>query len=347
MNAKRFWVIIWLFVSYTSTISAWDYVRVLIDDLYYNLNAQSQTAEVARDGNYSGDIVIPVSVTYNNATYSVTSIGDEAFWNCSGLTSVTIPNSVTYIGDEAFLECTGLTSVTIPNSVTNIGRSAFNRCSGLTSITIPNSVTSIGDWALYGCSGLTSVTIPNSVTYIEGHAFSGCSGLTNITIGNSVTSIGDRAFLECTGLTSVTIPNSVTNIGRSAFGYCTSLTSITIPNGVTSIGEKAFYACPSVLSIINYATTPQVIGANTFGGDEMSNKPGINKATCKLYVPLESIYAYRAAKVWSSFIILPIGTEGIENTTNDFNKSGKTIRDGQVFIQKGNHIYSVTGQGVR
>ena len=122
---------------------------------------------------YSGNVVIPEEVTYMNETRKVTSIRNEAFRDCSGLTSVTIPNSVTSIGDYAFRDCSGLTSVTIPNSVTSIGNWAFFGCSGLTSVTIPNSVTSIGDRAFFGCSGLTSVTIPNSVTSIGGSAFDG------------------------------------------------------------------------------------------------------------------------------------------------------------------------------
>ena len=178
---------------------------------------------------------------------SVTSIGNSAFGRCSSLTSITIPNSVTSIGEWAFSE-SGLTSVNIPNSVTSIGERAFIYCSGLTSITIPNSVTSIGDGAFYSCSGLTSVTIPNSVTSLEG-TFIHCSGLTSVTIPNSVTSIGDHAFYGCSGLTSITIPNSVTIIGMDAFYGCSGLTSITIPNSVTSIGDGAFADCSSLTSI--------------------------------------------------------------------------------------------------
>ncbi|MDR0502016.1 MAG: leucine-rich repeat domain-containing protein [Treponema sp.] len=136
----------------------------------------------------------------------------------------------TYYSGEyfgAFECCTGLTSITIPNSVTSIGEAAFRGCDSLTSITIPDSVTSIGDEAFYRCTGLTSVTIGNSVTYIPGYAFSG-SGLTSVTIGNSVTGIGYEAFSYCSGLTSITIPDSVTSIGSRAFRDCHSLTSVTI-----------------------------------------------------------------------------------------------------------------------
>ena len=220
-----------------------------VGGIYYNyLNNTAKTVEVTYKGSsysdysneYTGSVTIPSSVTYSGTTYSVTKIGSYAFYNCDGLTSVTIPNSVTSIGVGAFEVCTGLTSVTIPNSVTSIGSEAFEGCSGLTSITIPNSVTSIDNRAFYNCSGLTSVTIPNSVTTIGSYAFYGCTGLTSVTIPNSVTTIGKYAFYGCTGLTSITIPNSVTSIGDRAFYKCTGLTSIVIPNSVTEIGNEAF-----------------------------------------------------------------------------------------------------------
>ena len=183
------------------------------------------------------------SLTSVTIPSSVTSIGRYAFYYCTSLTSVTIGNSVTSIGDLAFYNCTSLTNITIPNSVTSIGWSAFYNCTSLTNITIPNSVTSIGWSAFYNCTSLTSVTIPDSVTSIGDGAFEGCSSLTSVTIGNSVTSISGSAFENCKSLTSVTIPNNVTNIGNSAFEDCKSLTSITIPNSVTNIGDYAFEDC--------------------------------------------------------------------------------------------------------
>ena len=165
----------------------------------------------------------------------VTSIGKDAFKNCSNLKSITILDSVTSIGDFAFSDCSSLTSITIPDSVTSIGDFAFSGCSSLTSITILDSV--------------TSITIPDSVTRIGDFAFSGCSSLTSITIPDSVTSIGDDAFSYCRSLTSITIPDRVTSIGNLAFYDCSGLTSITIPDSVTSIGKDAFSSCTKLKTI--------------------------------------------------------------------------------------------------
>ena len=169
----------------------------------------------------------------------LTSIGDDAFKYCYGLTNVDIPNSVISIGNYAFYG-SNLTSINIPNSVTSIGSYTFGYCSNLTSINIPNSVTSIGSYAIGFCSDLTSIKIPNSVTTISDNVFFGCSRLTNINIPNSVISIGNGAFRGCSNVTNITIPNSVTSIGDYAFDGCISLTSINIPSSVTSIGFNAF-----------------------------------------------------------------------------------------------------------
>ena len=213
-----------------ATASAYDFE---VDGIYYKVNGNEVTVtykgyyESDYQNDYSGNVAIPATVTYNGTTYSVTSIGYGAFYGCSGLTGVQIPNSVTSIGDRAFFNCNGLSSLTVASDNTSYdSRSNCNAIIETASNTlivgckktvIPNTVTAIGNAAFSHCSGLSSVTIPNSVTSIGYEAFSHCSSLRSVTIGNSVTSIGDYAFIDCSRLRSVTIPNSVTSIGRGAF----------------------------------------------------------------------------------------------------------------------------------
>lgn len=253
--------------------------RRISEGLKYSLNSDGTAYTVTGIGTCTDkELIIPSE--YN--AKPVTSIASSAFYRCTGLTSITIPNSVTSIGDSAFEGCSGLTSITIPDSVTKISSWTFEDCSGLTSITIPDSVTSIGRGAFRGCTGLTSVTIGNSVTNIGNLAFNNCSKLTSITIPDSVTSIGGSSFAGCSGLTSITVAKgntkyhssgnclietasrtlisgcntsvipsdgSVTSIGGSAFRGCKDLTSITIPDSVTSIGDNTFDGCTGLVSV--------------------------------------------------------------------------------------------------
>ena len=160
-----------------TTATAYDF---LVDELAYNINEDGNSVSVTYveylDSNYSGLTTADISetVTYDGKTYSVTSIGDYAFYGCTELTSVTIPNSIISIGKQAFSACFNLTNIIIPNSVTSIGSSAFSQCKGLTNVTIPNSVTSIGSWAFFDCRSLTNITIPNSVTEISAYLFYEC-----------------------------------------------------------------------------------------------------------------------------------------------------------------------------
>ena len=233
----------------------------------------------------SGAVAIPSSVTNGSITYSVTSIGELAFYHCRNLTSVVIGNGVTHIGKMAFDYCNNLRSITIPDSVTSIGNQAFQDCWKLTSVVIGDGVTHIGEDAFIYCKSLTEIevaennpefsskegvlfnkdqttliqfpggkkgdyTIPNSVSHVVYGAFWNCSSLASVTIPDSVTSIGDRMFYECSSLTSITIPDSVTSIGELAFYCCSSLASVTIPDSVTSIGESAFQDCWKLTSVV-------------------------------------------------------------------------------------------------
>ena len=220
--------------------------------------------------------VVDIPSTYNGK--SVTSIGSDAFYECTSLTSVVIPDSVTSIKQAAFMHCTSLTSITIPDSVTSIGGFVFSGCTSLkyneydnayylgnknnlyrwlieakntsiTSVNIHENTKFIGYDAFEYCRSLTSVTIPDSVTSIGSDAFYYCDSLTSVTIPDSVTTIGSNVFAYCTSLTSVTISNSLTSIGSSMFKHCDKLTSVTIPDSVTTISSSAFLDCTSLTSV--------------------------------------------------------------------------------------------------
>ena len=283
-------------------------------------NPLSNGAKLHLNGSELTDITIPSDITEIKA---------YAFYKYTSLTSVTIPDGVTSIGKAAFEKCSSLTSITIGNSVTEIGDWAFDGCtflkrvditdlsawckisfgytyanplcygaklylngSELTDITIPSDITEIKDYAFYNCTSLTSITIPDSVTSIGGSAFYWCTSLTSITIPDSVTLIGSKAFYRCYSLTSVTIGNSVTSIGEYAFYECDSLTSVTIPDSVTSIGNNAFEDCTSLKEVYCKPTTPPAGGAYMFRD---------NASVRKIYVPRNSVSAYKSASRWSSY----------------------------------------------
>ncbi|MDD4820952.1 MAG: leucine-rich repeat domain-containing protein [Bacteroidales bacterium] len=242
-----------------------------VDNLKYSTNTDGVSVSVSGYvTKLVGKVEIPSIVTDGTKSYAVTSIGNRAFFDCSGLTSITLPSGVTSIGGSAFYLCSGLTSISLPSKVTSIGSSAF-----------------------YRCSGLTSITIPSGVTSIEYEAFSGCNGLTSITLPSGVTSIGGSAFYFCSGLTSITLPSGVTSIGSSAFSNCSGLTSITIPSGVTSIGSSAFFYCSGLRFITCLGTIPASVGTDCF--------QYVNQSLCMLLVPPSAVTAYSSATGWLDF----------------------------------------------
>ena len=234
---------------------------------------------------FSNNTYVPTSLKEVVITGG-TSIGSGAFEGCSGLTSITIPDSVTSIGSSAFEGCSGLTSITIPDSVTSIGSSAFEGCSGV--IEVVDGISYVDGWVVDAETGIKTAPIRQGTRGIAYYAFEGCSGLTSVTIGNGVTSIGRGAFYGCSSLESITIPfvgatkdgtsnthfgcifgalydydnddyvptslkevviTGGTSIGEYAFRGCSGLTSVTIPDSVTSIGPNAFNGCSGLTSI--------------------------------------------------------------------------------------------------
>ena len=232
-----------------------------VDGIYYDITPANRTASVTRVS-YSGGVIIPETIAFDGTTYSVTSIGDGAFANHSGLTSVTIPNSVTSIGNYAFFNCSGLTSVTIPNSVTTIGEFAFAYCSGLTSV-------------IFNAEKCTKMI---------------------------------SAFSDCTNLTSLTIGDKVTIIPNFAFPHCSKLTSVTIPNSVTSIGDSAFNGCSGLTKLVSLAVEPPICGEGAF--------EKVDKTTCQLLVPQESINKYKTANQWKDFLNI-LGYNGVDDVCVD------------------------------
>ncbi|MBO4840127.1 MAG: leucine-rich repeat protein [Bacteroidaceae bacterium] len=249
-----------------------------INGIYYNIDTETNTAVVTSgELKYTGDIVIPETVTYLGNTYIVTSIGDSAFKECANLTSVTIPSGVINIGFSAFRKCSKLTSINIPNSVTSIKDRAFQDCRSLTTIIIPNSVISIGLAAFFDTAWYNEQ--PNGLVYAGKVAYiykGTMPGETHITLDEGTLGIAGYAFNNCSGLTSVAIPNSVACIGDGAFGYCSNLTSVTC-----------------------YAEKVPSTGINCF--------TSVPQSSATLCVPSSSVNAYKSAFQWSSFgTILPI-----------------------------------------
>ena len=298
----------------------------------------------------SGTIIIIRDGTLGLANGAFASI------DCSGLTSINIPNSVISIGEWAFAGCSGLTSIDIPNSVTCIDGCAFYGCSGLISVTVAGSnpkydsrgdcnaiIETATNTLIFGCM---NTVIPNSVTFIGNYAFSECSGLTSIYIPNSVTSIGENAFDKCTNLTSINIPSSVTSIGYGAF-RSSGLTSIIIPNFMTFIGNEAFYGCRSLTEIYSFALLPPIVYSSTFKGCYGAS----------LYVPLKAVNAYSASNYWKNFTYIAEITfidESINyrvldaNTVSVIANSGEgTLYNGEVVIPDSvtyeGYTFAVTG----
>ena len=278
-----------------------------------------------------------VKVITSDMLEGYTSIGREAFSDCSSITSITFPNSITNIGDWAFAYCSAIKSITIPNSVTSIGRNAFRYCTSLASINIPSSVTSIGESVFHGC---ISLPVEDNLRYADTFLVEAVNTqLSTYTIKEGTKWIGYFAFAYCSSLTSITIPNSVTSIGNYAFDYCSSLTSITIPDSVTSIGSCAFYGCYKLSSIVigdkTYKTQEVVNGKckayKAFKGDmtcrgfqyekgktyEIDGEPELCKHGFHACLKLTDVFNYYCGELGKEIVIHEVELEGVSKETNE------------------------------
>lgn len=262
--------IIALLIYSVAPVFAHDFEVVNSDGvtIYYNItNDVKKTVEVTYKEakiiscSYEKDVVIPDNVTYNETSYSITSIGDKAFYDCPFMSSVTIPDGIKSIGASAFSNCRGLTSIILPNSTTSIAEYAFEDCEGLGSITIPNTIQTIGKYAFYGCKKLTSFTFPASLKKIEPYTFSGCINLQIPEIPSSITHIEEGAFEECKALSSITV--NVETLTAKVFKNCTKLTTITISDAVKYIGDYCFEGCVK-LTTVNLGKSVETIGIFAF-----------------------------------------------------------------------------------
>ena len=328
---------------------------VNIDGIYYTL--LSNEAYVTKLHNsYTGSIIIPSSITYDDVVYSVTGIEKEAFWYNNNIVSISIPSSIKKIGEYAFRFCDNLTSVHIDDLVAWCNISFANHESNplsyahhlyingeeIKELVLPEGMTKIRDYIFYGCSGLTSIIIPDGVTTIGEGSFAGCNNLTDINIPDGVITIGPSAFANCSGLTSVIIPNSVKYIEYYSFYGCTSLTSITIPESVTSIGNSAFYY-DNFKYVISLIKDPFEIHNLTFDVRE----------DAILYVPKGTKSKYENTNGWNKFkniveifkqcekpsicydngnLHFTCETEGVEYVTNIKDSDVKTHYDSTITL---------------
>lgn len=262
-----------LFVLYLAVLPLFAIAdTVEIDGIYYELNTWANYASVVAGANkYSGDIVIPQFVVYNENTYPIKAVNHQAFGDCATLKSVVFPKGITEFGSFVFNNCRNLetvvlpdsitqlwgtfsgcnklAAVTIPETVTSIGSHTFANCSSLTELIIPKKVVSIGSSLFYGCKNLRHVDLPKSIKQIDNLTFFGCVNLEALVLPDSITFIGYEAFEGCEGLKELDIPNSVRFIDWAAFKGCSSLEAIHLPDSLTTIEKSLLYGCSALTSV--------------------------------------------------------------------------------------------------
>lgn len=318
-------------------ISAFSYCDNLKDVRYYIYDDLATYIQNGHPDFYVGGIKYywnDQEITTLEIPTSVTSIGNNAFYGCSGLTTLNLPSNVTSIGDRAFGGCSNLTSVDLPSSITKMGDFVFFYCEKLSNVNLPSDITTISTGAFGGCSSLQNINLPSGVTTIGDNAFSDCSNLTNVTLPSALASIGDYAFRGCSNLTNVILPSAFTAIGNVAFSGCSNLANVTLSSNITSIGTYAFQNCINLknLTISKDVTSIKDIAFNNSYDDlelesvyvawENPIEAGsffirIKISNCTLYVPQGTKEAYANADVWKDFEnIIEYDATGIDKVTN-------------------------------
>ena len=360
-----------LFILCTTVATAHDFE---VDGICYNiLSKEDKTVEVTYKGTsfssalYSGNVVIPERVVYDDIIYAVTAVGMHAFHRCYGLTDVAIPESVTSLGDKAFYYCYKLTTITIPNSVRVIGGAAFDECSGLSSVHINDLYAwcNIDFWGAFSnplayarnlyVNGekVKELVIPDGVAELKKYAFYGGSAITSVVIPESVTAIGSCVFYNCFNMTNIKIPNSVKSIGEYAFYNCRNIKSFEIPTNVTSIGSNAFYDCTGLTSLTSLIPVDALFTVNKYVFCS------IDKNACILYVPYGAKDAYASTEGWNEFANIvelePAGIDEVDDVLKgepmvDSSQSGevKAVYDlqGRVVENPTSGVYIIDGKKV-
>ncbi len=284
-----------LLLCFFAANSAWAQVFE-VDGYYYwpNSSKPDECSITFKDKNYasySGDVVIPETVTYNGQTLRVTEIGNQAFYKCDGLTSVTIPSSILKVSVEAFANCSALRTISFPNSVKEFGTKAMENCVSLEEVELPDGISLIPSNMFNNCEKLKAIDIPGTVTEIGTLAFSGCKALTTVVVPNSVTKMGQRVFEYDWNLEKVVLSENLQSIGTSIFHECKALTQVNIPESLTAIPSKAFLTCSSLEAIYLHSGVTSVDWTSAFEGTDKLATIVIDKNNSTYTVLGEMVYA--------------------------------------------------------
>ena len=250
-------------------------MATVVDGIKYSLDAKQKTAKViVNNHSYTGDIVIPANITYENVTYKVNALGVGCFAGCEGLANVTLPVGITSLGGRCFYNCNSLKSIDLPDGITSLGDYCFSGCESLTSVSLPKGITSLGNYCFANCNSLTSIDLPDCITSLGEYCFSNCSSLTNISLplglttleGSSTSENTDMGcgpdgcdeitsyrnfygcFSYCSSLKSINLPSGITSLGKGCFAECSSLTDIDL-SCITSLGDLCFMSCVNLKSV--------------------------------------------------------------------------------------------------